>query len=126
MDKTVGGNIRKDIRKGGRTQIHLLVVEDNAINRKVAEKMLNRRGYKVSLAPNGKEALAAIQDTEFDAVLMDCNMPVMDGYAATAALQEQHTQYAARVARIQAAIAFHGGEAPSSVAPSSQSSSPSH
>jgi PAS domain S-box-containing protein len=62
---------------------HVLLVEDNEINQQVASEILQGAGLKVSLATNGQEAINAIQENEFDAVLMDIQMPVMDGYTAT-------------------------------------------
>jgi PAS domain S-box-containing protein len=69
-------------------QGHLLVVDDNATNRIVAEAMLTRRGYTVDLAENGREAVEAVLATRYDAVLMDCEMPVLDGYAAAREIRE--------------------------------------
>ncbi|WP_026180303.1 ATP-binding protein [Hahella ganghwensis] len=62
---------------------HVLLVEDNQVNQLVAKTILKKLGYEVSIAQNGKEALDIIENEEFDIVLMDCHMPVMDGYEAT-------------------------------------------
>ena len=62
---------------------HVLLVEDNPVNQEVAQAMLRELGVKVSSAWNGLEALAALSERSFDAVLMDCQMPELDGYQAT-------------------------------------------
>lgn len=59
------------------------MVEDNALNQLVAEGILARLGYQVDLVANGALALQALGSTAYSAVLMDCHMPVMDGFAAT-------------------------------------------
>ena len=61
----------------------ILLVEDNEINQQVAGEILQQAGLLVDLANNGKEALMALKNNEYDAVLMDVQMPVMDGYEAT-------------------------------------------
>ncbi|HMJ38359.1 MAG TPA: response regulator [Verrucomicrobiae bacterium] len=61
----------------------VLVVEDNAANSKVAVRMLERLGYRAEAAGNGAEAVTMLEHMQFDAVLMDCQMPEMDGYEAT-------------------------------------------
>ncbi|MBW2408383.1 MAG: PAS domain S-box protein, partial [Deltaproteobacteria bacterium] len=63
--------------------VHVLLVEDNKINQQVASEILQGAGLTVSLADDGQEAVDAIQKNEYDAVLMDVQMPVMDGYTAT-------------------------------------------
>jgi CheY-like chemotaxis protein/HPt (histidine-containing phosphotransfer) domain-containing protein len=66
----------------------VLLTEDNPVNQQVAMGMLRKLGLRVSLANNGKEALEIINHARFDLVLMDCQMPVMDGYEATAAIRK--------------------------------------
>ena len=61
----------------------ILVVEDNTVNQLVAEGILTRLGYEVRCVANGLEALAAAESTRYSAILMDCHMPVMDGFTAT-------------------------------------------
>ncbi|MGB5747841.1 MAG: transporter substrate-binding domain-containing protein [Desulfobacterales bacterium] len=62
---------------------HILLVEDNEINQQVAQEILAGAGFKVSIANNGLEAVTLVKESVFDAVLMDVQMPVMDGYEAT-------------------------------------------
>jgi CheY-like chemotaxis protein len=65
----------------------VLLVEDNEINRQVAQEILVGAGLEVSLANDGQEAVNAMNESEYEAVLMDIQMPVMDGYEATAAIR---------------------------------------
>jgi len=67
---------------------HVLLVEDNPVNREVATSMLNAMQCRVDEVSNGKEAVEIVRRQHFDLVLMDCEMPVMDGYAATKAIRE--------------------------------------
>ena len=63
--------------------IHILLVEDNDLNQLVASERLKQMGLRVSIANNGLEAVEMVKDNEYDAVLMDLQMPVMDGFTAT-------------------------------------------
>jgi signal transduction histidine kinase/ligand-binding sensor domain-containing protein/ActR/RegA family two-component response regulator len=66
---------------------HVLVAEDNPINQRVVAIMLNKLGYTADLASDGKQALDKLQQQDYDVVLMDCQMPVMDGFEAAAAIR---------------------------------------
>ncbi len=68
-------------------QLHVLVVEDNPINQQVMCAMLERMGMSVTLAENGAQALVVLESVHVDLVFMDCQMPVMDGYEATARIR---------------------------------------
>jgi len=67
--------------------LRALLAEDNAVNQRVGTQLLQKLGCEVELARNGLEALAAARSGRFDVVLMDCQMPVMDGFQATAAIR---------------------------------------
>jgi PAS domain S-box-containing protein len=67
----------------------VLLVEDNEINRRVAVGLIRSRGHQVIIAENGREAVNALDNQEFDVVLMDMQMPVMDGYEATAEIRKR-------------------------------------
>ena len=66
----------------------ILLVEDNEINQQLARELLEGVGFVVTIADNGQEAVSIIQEQEFDAVLMDVQMPVMDGYKATSEIRK--------------------------------------
>jgi len=79
---------RYSIMEKSRREIRILLAEDNIINQKVAMKMLEKHGYQVAVAANGREVLDLLEKEDFDLVLMDCQMPVMDGFEATKAIRD--------------------------------------
>ncbi len=70
--------------------LRILLAEDNKINQMIAKRFLERWGAKVTVADNGKEALNAANADKYDIILMDLDMPVMDGYEATALIKEDY------------------------------------
>jgi len=78
----------KEDSNGNQLTAGVLLVEDNMINQKVAMRLLEKAGCTVTVAVNGVEAIDQIQQASFDVVLMDCQMPVMDGLTATTKIRE--------------------------------------
>ena len=77
--------------------VHVLLVEDNPVNQQIAIRMLERRGHSVKAVGNGREALDLLDTEHFDVVLMDVQMPDMDGFEATAAIRERESHTAAHI-----------------------------
>jgi signal transduction histidine kinase/CheY-like chemotaxis protein len=79
----------KPVRPKSARQCRLLVVEDNRVNQKVALRLLERLGCQVDLAANGEEGVRMSEAVHYDILFMDCRMPVMDGFEATAEIRRR-------------------------------------
>ncbi|AUM14737.1 hypothetical protein Kalk_20915 [Ketobacter alkanivorans] len=88
---------KQDAASGEMVGRRILLVEDNAVNQMVAKGLLNKLGYVVTSVVNGKEALGLLEEKEFDLILMDCMMPVLDGYETTTALRDKEAANEASV-----------------------------
>jgi two-component system, sensor histidine kinase and response regulator len=75
-------------RRGEEARLKVLLAEDNAVNQKVAMRLLEQDGHTVTVVNTGRAALLALEQREFDMVFMDVQMPEMDGFEATAAIRE--------------------------------------
>ncbi len=84
-DRSATAEMPPALKSGQR--FNVLLAEDNSVNQLVAKTMLVKLGVQVEIAANGEEALALLAAKHFDLVLMDCQMPVMDGYQATEAIR---------------------------------------
>jgi len=77
-------------------RLHVLVVEDNRVNLQLATRIIEKAGHAVAVAGNGREALVAVQGQTFDMVLMDVQMPEMDGLTATVAIRRREIETGSR------------------------------
>ena len=80
-----------------RSPLRILLAEDNAVNQHLARRLLEKRGHKVAVAGDGRAALEAVDRERFDVVLMDVQMPEMDGFEATAAIRAKEGRTGRRV-----------------------------
>jgi CheY-like chemotaxis protein len=83
-----GAEVPEPERKRQPWSLKLLLAEDNKVNQMLAVALLRKRGYDVTVADNGHQAVALVRRSDFDLVLMDVQMPGMDGFEATAAIRE--------------------------------------
>lgn len=80
-----------------RRKLQILVVDDDLVNRIITGEMIKGEGWQATLAADGQEALARLAESEFDLVLLDLQMPVMDGRATAAAIRAGEQQSGARI-----------------------------
>jgi PAS domain S-box-containing protein len=90
-----GTALNVDSRAHGQARLRILVAEDNSVNQIVARGLLRKLGYEPDVVGDGNEVLAALRAIHYDVVLMDCQMPELDGYEATRAIRQLEQQGAA-------------------------------
>jgi signal transduction histidine kinase/CheY-like chemotaxis protein len=90
--------------------LSILVAEDNPVNQRLAVRLLERKGHRVVTASNGREAVAAVERTHFDLILMDVQMPEMDGLAATAGIREHERLTGSHVPILASTAHAMGGD----------------
>ena len=76
-------------RRANKEHLHILLAEDNAVNQRLAARLLEKEGHSVLVVSDGRQAVAAFESESFDLILMDVQMPEMNGYEATAAIREK-------------------------------------
>jgi two-component system, sensor histidine kinase and response regulator len=91
------GLITRHSLREGRRGLRILLAEDNVVNQELAVRLLQKRGHSVVVAGNGREALDALDKEQFDLLLMDVQMPEMDGYEATVAIRAKEQASAGHI-----------------------------
>ena len=86
----------RELHSDGAVHLRVLLVEDNPINQTIAKRLLGHLGYSVVVAGNGQEAIDSLKRQPCDLILMDCQMPVMDGFTATRIIRDHERQSASK------------------------------
>ncbi|KAJ5545609.1 hypothetical protein N7494_003194 [Penicillium frequentans] len=97
FSRSSGASKAIGVKSDTREARHILVVEDNIINRQIVSRKLRSLGFHVTEATNGREALETVQSDDFDCILMDQEMPVMDGKSATIAIRNLGRESTAKI-----------------------------
>lgn len=91
------GTQRRESLQSSGVALRILLAEDNLVNQKLAVKLLEKKGHQITVVQNGKEAVLQLGNSSFDLVLMDIQMPEMDGLTATTIIREKEQQTGAHV-----------------------------
>jgi signal transduction histidine kinase/CheY-like chemotaxis protein len=94
MQPTAGGTCST---LAGMRPLHILLAEDSSTNQRLAVGLLSKSGHRITVVKNGQEAVAAVESESFDLVLMDVQMPEMDGYQATSVIREREARMGGHV-----------------------------
>ncbi|MEA1867604.1 MAG: response regulator [Thermodesulfobacteriota bacterium] len=94
--------ITRHLIREARKKLHILLAEDNIVNQKLAARILEKRGYQVVVAPDGKKAVDAFEKEHFDLILMDIQMPEMSGVEATKEIRKREKQLKAQSSKLKA------------------------
>lgn len=92
-----GREVREPVSQGGLRPLRILIAEDNAVNQFILTEQLRSMGHRSVAVTNGGEAMAAVESAEWDAIFLDCQMPVMDGYETAAAIRAREAGGARRL-----------------------------
>ena len=84
-----GALLTKSNLRQSHSHLNILLAEDNSVNQQLARRILEQRGYSVTVAPDGRQAVSTWESGRFDLILMDVQMPELDGFQATAQIRQK-------------------------------------